>query len=193
MNDDLTYAGWVALPDEEQDAAYERMTEEQHRAFQKEQLAVLKALIAEGVAKKRVQQIETPAATAWLYDAMRKLGPMLGEAGLALPVVRLHSGMSPDWVTEQTVLNVGAHAMPTDDGSWDIYVYSSDGDELARLAVLLHELVHASVPDIEYDRSHGRGFITRAKRLGFVSPWSSGAIGPELRNRLAALVQTDCG
>ncbi len=116
----------------------------------------------------------------WLVRAVHRLRPVLRATGLPLP--------------EQLTINAGATRLPPgdsshplgecwpsrtrDDGVPHIVISQSITNELTILAVLVHELVHASD---DCRSGHGPWFQGWAQAVGLEGPYPSTHAGPRLQ------------
>lgn len=124
----------------------------------------------------------------WLVRAVDRLRSVLGATDLPLPeqvtvtaeVTRLPPGDSshplgecwPSWTR--------------DDGVPHIVISQSITDALTILAVLVHELIHASD---DCRSGHGPWFRAWARAVGLEGPFPSTKAGPRLRRQLRPIAQ----
>lgn len=134
--------------------------------------------MADGVHAERTGNREQ-----WLTNLAVLLRPWFERQGLDIPLrVRLGVGaLSPS----RRVLGV-CHTLADRDGYRHITISPFIDDPIVVGAVLVHELIHAILPEEE---NHGVRFAAAARRLGFKAPFTRVAPGPELRDLLTELVR----
>ncbi len=74
----------------------------------------------------------------------------------------------------------------SDDGAREIFLSPRNDDPIHVLDILLHELVHAALPSGE---GHGKNFRKLAISLGLTGKMRSTVPTPELRERLATMIE----
>lgn len=116
---------------------------------------------------------------AWLRRACAVIGPELGApAGLHVSM-----GFPKGARGKRKTIGQCWPGAASADKAPHIFVSPELDGAATVLAVLVHELIHAGEPGA----GHKGAFVTKAKRVGLVKPWTATNPGPELAARLAAL------
>lgn len=114
----------------------------------------------------------------WLRRAVPSLRKLIRERGHDLPLTHrrltMKVGLAGQGPFKREVL--GATECPN--GHATIEISTAVRSSQLALAVLLHEMVHATQP--RFSHEHGPEFRKLAKRLGFGSPYKNIAIAPTL-------------
>lgn len=114
---------------------------------------------------------------AWLEKARTLAITLLADAGLIIPDnVRLSIGM-PFRAGRETIGQCW-HKAASADGSAEVFVSPvlSDGEQI--LGVLVHELIHAALPDGE---GHGKTFGKYARAVGLEGKLTATTVGEALK------------
>jgi hypothetical protein len=123
----------------------------------------------------------------WLVALVEALRPIFGDSGLGLeiPAVRV----SCSWPSKSIRKRLGEcwHSKAAKDGSRSIFItpLMDDGPEVA--AVMVHELLHAALPD---GAGHKAPFKKGMKALGLEGKATATNAGPDLAKRLHAICKT---
>lgn len=124
----------------------------------------------------------------WLVRAVHRIRPILSEYGLPLPK-RVTVRVGVTWLPSGSASHPLGECWPsfaTDAGVPGIVVNESVTDEMTILAVLVHELVHAS----DKCRSgHGSWFSSWARAVGLDGPILSTHAGPLLQRQLRPIAR----
>jgi hypothetical protein len=119
----------------------------------------------------------------WLTNFAVLLRPWFRARGFEIPLrIRLGVGALS---ANRRVLGV-CHTRLDRDGFRHITISPFFDDPVMVGAVLLHELIHAILPEKE---NHGQAFAAAAEKLGLLRPVTQVAPGPELRAHLQELVR----
>lgn len=122
---------------------------------------------------------------AWLEKATDLLRVSLFKANnIDLPKVRVSVGF-PGGVSARKRIGEHWHPRASEDGVSQIFISPRLKSSLEHLDVLVHELVHACVPD----DGHGAAFKRIALAVGLTGPMRSTVAGEVLRSHLNALIQ----
>jgi hypothetical protein len=79
------------------------------------------------------------------------------------------------------------HPDCSEDGSTEIFISPFLGDAYKAAETVLHELVHAVVGT---EAGHKGQFVSCAKKLGFMAPWTQTPASDELKDRIANILGT---
>ncbi len=124
----------------------------------------------------------------WLQQLTSRLAALFDAGGHPLPpAIRLSVGFPSTRATSVKNRRVGEcwHATATADQAPAIFVSPMVPDALRVADILVHELVHAAVgPGV----GHKGAFKRLALRLGLVGKMTATEAGPELKERLNALI-----
>lgn len=124
---------------------------------------------------------------AWLLEAVKPLGEHLKTAAKIdlPPLIRVSCGWPSRGGTskKKRVLGECWLAEAAGDGVVQIFVSPYLRDPIVVLATLLHELIHAALPEVK----HGPEFKRAARAAGLEGPATSTVCSPELRPKLEAL------
>lgn len=119
----------------------------------------------------------------WLTNLAVMLRPWFEARGLEIPLrIRLGVGSLS---SSRRILGV-CHTWADRDGFRHITISPFIDDPVLVAAVLVHELLHAILPE---DEIHGRRFADAAHAVGLVSPLTQVRAGPELMVHLVELVR----
>jgi hypothetical protein len=119
---------------------------------------------------------------AWLVAMTEALRPTFEDAGFTVPAVRV----SCSWPSRQIRKRIGEcwTSKASKDGSRQIFITPILDAGFVVAEVLVHELIHAVLPD---ESKHGKDFRQGMKKLGLDGKPTSTHAGPELTERLHAL------
>jgi SprT-like family len=126
---------------------------------------------------------------AWLIQAVDRLRPLFSEKLISLPSqIRVSCG----WPHDGNKGRGASHAIgqcwsktASHDGTSELFISPVLDDSVSVAEVLVHELIH-SADDCR--SGHGAPFKKIALAMGLEGPMRSTVAGPELRERLNALV-----
>ncbi|CAN7616669.1 hypothetical protein LJR164_004626 [Phenylobacterium sp. LjRoot164] len=119
----------------------------------------------------------------WLTNLAVMLRPWFEARGLEIPLrIRLGVGSLS---SSRRVLGV-CHTWADRDGFRHITISPFIDNPVLVAAVLVHELLHAILPE---DEIHGRRFADAARAVGLLSPVTQVEAGPELMSHLVELVR----
>jgi len=125
-----------------------------------------------------------PTREAWLQAMVSYLRLPFDEAGYPIPDVRI----SCSWPSRSIRKAIGQCALPgaSKDGRHQIAISPvlEDTDKIA--ATVVHELIHACLPD---DVMHGKPFKAAMKKLGLEGKATATTAGEELTERLNTLCE----
>mgnify|MGYP006333825181 CR=1 FL=1 len=120
----------------------------------------------------------------WLQDAVEHLTPVFKQrTGLGLPDVHVSVGWPSKGGTSAKKRVIG-QCWPTQEHGAQIFISPLLDDAFDVLAVLVHELVHALHPD----SGHRGDFISSAREMGLVKPWTASTAGEDLEPVLTRLI-----
>lgn len=126
----------------------------------------------------------------WLLQMVERLRPVFAQAGHPLPApIRVSCG----WPTERALAPTGKNRSVgqcfstacSADGAHELFVSPALDDPERVSEVLVHELCHA-VDNCRH--GHGPQFRTIAIAVGLEGPMTATVAGPQLRERLNALL-----
>lgn len=121
---------------------------------------------------------------AWLRAATDDLRPHFAKFGLAVPEAIRFSIAFTSQGKKGAVAGEVWPAGATDDGHCELIVRADFADPMDVLGILVHQLVHASLPP---ETKHGKPFRDAALRLGLEGPMRNALPGAILRERLNEL------
>lgn len=125
---------------------------------------------------------------AWLVAATELLrNGLFAEHGAVIPTVRVSVGF-PGGGSARKRIGEYWHASACEDAVPQIFI-SPVLEAFPALDTLVHELVHACTPGA----GHKKPFKVLALKLGMVGPMRSAGAGPELKQRLNALMEKELG
>jgi hypothetical protein len=118
----------------------------------------------------------------WLVAMTEALRPTFEDAGFTIPAVRV----SCSWPSRQIRKRIGEcwTSRASKDGSRQIFITPILDEGFAVVEVLVHELLHAVLPD---DVHHKGPFRKGMKALGLIGKPTATNAGPELTERLHVL------
>lgn len=117
----------------------------------------------------------------WLLNAVERLRPFFPTTQAPPAFIRVACG----WPKGSKLLGECWHASAARDGVRQIYISPKIEKSVEVLDTLLHELVHASLPD---GVGHKGKFVTLCKKVGLtMGPAKSQSAGPELITKLELL------
>jgi hypothetical protein len=122
----------------------------------------------------------------WLENRAKLIAETIFRpAGYKVPRVRISIGFTG---ARGGLKVIGACWAPSaaDDNVCQIFITPTQSDSTDVLAVLVHELIHATVG---VDKGHGAAFKQCAKAVGLVGKMRSTTAGAELTKRLNALTK----
>lgn len=119
---------------------------------------------------------------AWLEDALKACRKLIVSADGAMPEnVRASIGQPG----RKKAIGLCYHAAASKEGVREIFVSAVLDTSEAVFATLLHECVHASLPD---DAKHGPKFKRLALAVGLTGKMTATVAGDELKERIAEWV-----
>jgi hypothetical protein len=121
---------------------------------------------------------------AWLRSATNELRPTFAKLGLTIPEAIRFSIAFTSQGKKAKVAGEVWPAEATDDGHCELIVRADFADPMDVLGILVHQLVHASLPP---EAKHGKLFRDAALRLGLEGPMRNALPGAALRERLNEL------
>jgi len=131
----------------------------------------------------------TPQKTReqWLHLAAARLAAAFKKEGKPLPeTYRISCGLAGGRIGGKRLGECWSDAA-SKDGCREIFISPEADDPVAVLAILVHELCHAALP---FGVGHKRPFRTLATALGLTGRMTATTAGPELTERLNALVES---
>jgi len=118
---------------------------------------------------------------AWLNRAVERLDYVFtSQAGVSLPKVSVSVGFPHS--RKAGVIGECHPAVNVADGIPAVFVSPVLDDPVQVLACLTHELVHAVG-----NHGHRGKFVTCARNVGLVEPWTATTAGPDLTGRLTRM------
>jgi hypothetical protein len=121
---------------------------------------------------------------AWLLEATSRMRRDLFErSGNVVPKVKVSVGF-PGGGSARTRIGEHWHPRATQDNVSQIFISPVLDSPLQALETLVHELVHAIVPDAK----HGPEFGAIAKRVGLVGKMTATIAGPNLKLELETMI-----
>lgn len=141
-------------------------------------------------ARKQRERVVYTSREVWLQTATELLRPRFAEAGFPVPEkVRVSVGWPGGRGKKKNVIGQCWPQELASDKVHAIFISPSLTDATKVLGVLVHELVHASVPK---GTQHRGAFVKVAAGLGLTPPWTATGEGPLLVEHLLGL-QTKLG
>jgi hypothetical protein len=128
---------------------------------------------------------------AWLQQAVKKLEPVLKDAGLLPPKVLVSVGFPSRKALSTKSRAIGEcwHAKGINQDVSQIFISPVLGNRNKVLSVLLHELVHAALPP---DTKHNKTFASYVGRIGLEGhPTTANTPNKELNERLNAIFKSE--
>lgn len=128
----------------------------------------------------------------WLQKAVELIRPWFTEAGLVLPAtVHVSVGFPSKGALSRKVARLGECWKPqvSADGSPQIYINPTVADGSRALDILVHELIHAALPEA----GHNKTFAAAARKLGLDGPPKQTIASDSLRERLQRLIDERLG
>jgi len=125
----------------------------------------------------------------WLQQAVELIRPWFTEAGYKLPaVVHVSVGFPSKGALSRKVARLGECWKPqvSADGNSQIFINPTMADGLRVLDVLVHELIHAALPEAGHKHAFGKAKVA----LLLEGPNKATVATPELIVKLQALVAT---
>jgi len=125
---------------------------------------------------------------AWLKEAIEKLRPYFEDHQLEIPeLVRVSCGWPSKGGTKEKNRVLGECWKPeaASDGAPQIFISPTIAEPVKALDVLVHELIHACLPEAK----HGKKFKRAATELGLVGEPTSTVAGEDLVKVLTGLVE----
>jgi hypothetical protein len=121
----------------------------------------------------------------WLVALVESLRPMFQEAGYEIPAVRI----SCSWPSASIRKRLGEcwHSKAAKDGSRHVFITPRIEEPLAVADVVIHELLHAALPD---GTGHRGPFRQGMKKLGLGGKPTSTNMGAELTARVNVLLES---
>lgn len=123
----------------------------------------------------------------WLEDACYQLrDSVFIPLDYDVPSLRVSVGFPSKNALSRRRRTIGQcwRASASADGVPQILISPLLGDPIEVLATLAHEMIHALRPDA----GHKKGFQVVAARIGLRAPWTATTAGPELIERLNAIL-----
>lgn len=140
------------------------------------------------------EEIKYTTREEWFTEVIRQMRGFFETANLALPAqLHVSCGLPSRGAFSETrqVLGECFHATASTDGVHHIFISPLIEDGLGAAGVLLHELVHASLPP---DAKHGPQFKAACGKLGLTSGKpKSASPGPELTKTLEDVILNRLG
>ncbi|MGB3539101.1 MAG: transcription elongation protein SprT [Mesorhizobium sp.] len=134
--------------------------------------------------KQRNPTNDHSSREAWLRSATNELRPIFAKLGLTIPEAIRFSIAFTSQGKKAKVAGEVWPASATDDGHCELIVRADFADPMDVLGILVHQLVHASLPP---EAKHGKLFRDAALRLGLEGPMRNALPGAALRERLNEL------
>jgi hypothetical protein len=116
---------------------------------------------------------------AWLRRASAIIGPEVG----APAALHVSMGFPKGSAGKRKAIGQCWNGRLSADKAPHIFISPELDGAAPVLAVLVHELIHAGEPNA----GHKGAFITKAKAVGLVKPWTATSAGPELAARLETI------
>jgi hypothetical protein len=126
----------------------------------------------------------------WLTARITDLRPWFTAQALTVPDgVRVSCGWPSTKALSNRRKRIGECWPETSsaDGHHELFISPAIAEPVEVVAVLIHELIHATVG---CKHGHKKEFSRAARALGLVKPWTATTAGPELTERLNALIST---
>ena len=122
---------------------------------------------------------------AWLIALAEALKPMFEQSGFTIPEIRI----SCSWPSRSIRKRLGEcwHSTAAKDGRRHIFITPLAANSLEVASVVVHELLHAALPD---DAGHKSPFKRGMKALGLEGKPTSTYAGEELTNKLRVIILT---
>lgn len=118
----------------------------------------------------------------WLKKAVRSMRPLLRKAGLTM---RAKWQVSVSLASRRSAIGQCWYEMASASGKTaNIFICPTVGDPVEVLGVLLHEMIHASLP---HGVHHGPKFARACKQIGLEGKPTHATPGPALKAELARL------
>jgi hypothetical protein len=119
----------------------------------------------------------------WLETAVKKLKPILAQAGLGLPEVRVSCGFPSKGAFASRKQRIGEcwHKDGIKQEKSHIFISPVLGKQVAVLETLIHELIHAALPP---KAGHSKTFAAAAEKCGLEGKPTATHAGKELVDRL---------
>jgi len=140
------------------------------------------------------EEIKYTTREEWFTEVIRQMRGFFETANLALPAqLHVSCGLPSRGAFSETrqVLGECFHATASADGVHHIFISPLIEDGLGAAGVLLHELVHASLPP---DAKHGPQFKAACGKLGLTAGKpKSASPGPELTKTLEDVILNRLG
>ncbi|NLE05897.1 MAG: hypothetical protein GX638_14015 [Crenarchaeota archaeon] len=124
----------------------------------------------------------------WLNAVKDELRPLFLIVGLDIPKVRVSCGFSGKNVRGQhngKILGVAYNHIISSDDTCEIFISPEIDNGLEVAAILVHELIHACLPNA----GHGRDFRAAAIELGLTGKMTSTIATPELNSKLLQIIE----
>lgn len=128
----------------------------------------------------------------WLQKAIELMRPMFSNIGLMLPsTIHVSVGFPSKGALSRKMQRLGECWKPSisADGSPQIYINPTVADGNRALDILLHELIHAALPDAK----HNKTFASAAHKLGLEGNPKATVAGEALKATLADLIERELG
>lgn len=128
----------------------------------------------------------TKTREQWLLAGVEALRPVFAGHGITVPPVRVSTGWPGGKGTKRTTIGQCWPTVTVSDSIPAIFISPVLTDPVAILATLTHELCHAAD---DCHSGHRKGFITLAKAVGLVKPWTSTSPDPVLLGTLKVIAK----
>lgn len=114
----------------------------------------------------------------WLEEAVKHLNWLFKAEEMELPEIRVSVGWpSKGGLSKKRVVGQCWAGIAAKDGKVNIFISPMVDDAIEVLTILTHEMVHAwTGPGV----GHKGEFVTGAKAVGLVAPWTSTPAGEDL-------------
>lgn len=141
------------------------------------------------MAAKTKKKAEPKHATReqWLNAAVAELSGLFEALAEPVPPVRVSVGWPGGRGKKATTIGQCWKSTASADGVPQVFISPVLDDAQKVLATLLHELVHA-VDDCQ--NGHKGRFVSLAKKVGLVGPWTATTAGDALAETLKAMTET---
>lgn len=131
--------------------------------------------------------MDTITREEWLNLAIGKLAPILRDANLALPTVKISVGFPSRKALASSNRRIGECWHHEGIGQENSHIFISPvlSDTIEILGVVIHELLHAALPP---KTKHNKTFALAASRCGLEGKPTATTVGDKLRMHLNAIL-----